>query len=142
MDVKTAVKEAIKAEQAAQKLYLKGYKMTSNPASKKLFKTLASEEKGHEMALKNLDMKHPEFPKICKAIDVENNITMAEASELGEIRYLLEFAIEKEKEAYKKYKVLEKSVKDKKLKKLFNDIAKQEQCHDKMLSKQLKVIFS
>jgi rubrerythrin len=141
MDVKTAVKEAIKSEQEAQKMYMKGARLTKLPASKQLFRTLVTEERGHEILLKNLDTKHPEFPNVCKHIEIESDIAMAEANELGEIRYLLEYAVDKEKEAYAKYKALEKSVKDKKLKKIFDGIAKQEQCHEKMLTKELKKIF-
>ena len=142
MQFKKVIDTAIKQEEDSYKIYMKGYRVTKLKSSKLLFKKLAGEELKHKKLLQNIDLSNvADFPKTkYKSLYLEEDLQLTPLNELNEVKTILNFTIKKEIKAYKQYSNIAKTMKDD-LKVFFTNLAKEEQKHKILVSKEYKKLF-
>ena len=140
MDIKKAIHTAVKREEYSYKLYMHLYKSAEIPSLKALCRRLAKEELGHKKALLSLDLKKLELKKKTRVL-IGRTLVSTPLTELGGIRAMLNFAVDKEQKAYEQYKKLEKISAQPKVKLLFSRLAGQEANHKRLLESEYKRMF-
>ncbi|MBW3011795.1 ferritin family protein [Candidatus Woesearchaeota archaeon] len=140
LDMKKAINTAIKREDYSRKLYLHMAKQADVVSVKNLCRRLAKEELGHKNALKTLDPKKLELKQKSKVL-IGRTLVSTPVTELGGVRAMLTFAVDKEKKAEDQYKKLAKAVTNKKVKLLFTRLAAQENNHKRLLAAEYKKMF-
>jgi len=126
---------AINDEIAAQQYYLEAMEKTSNAKLKEFFKSLASEEKGHERILSgvkemgiydgSLPVDEDSVQKIEGAHIIPNEEPIVEMS----LEKAMEVAMKKENKASEVYGQMEQTSTQEELKKLFSSLSSDERRH-------------
>lgn len=140
LDIKKAINTAVKREEFSYKLYMHLYRKSDLVSVKSLCRKLAKQELGHKKALLTLDPKKLELKKKARVL-IGRTLVSTPLTELGSVRSMLKFAIDKEKKAQSQYKKLENAVTQKKVKLLFSKLVEQEKNHQMLLEAEYKRMF-
>lgn len=136
---------AIDQEIKAQKLYRHGASVAKDPKSEQFLKRLEKEEIEHEKTLFNI--RETEMFDLDTPIEDESVFAVAEVSHGTEpdleenlkIEQVWKIALGREYMAQQRYLKAAKSVKDKELITLLNNLAKDEEQHHKVVDRQFKM---
>jgi len=147
MELKKAIKDAIKREQSAYKLYCHLTKKADDVNTQAMFRQLAIQELKHEALFK-------EFEKTGDIIEARDKVYGMYMDEnlnihdelnpsmgINDLREGFELAMKLEKEAVEIYTALYQESDDDDLKDVFHHLAEEEQGHERILRKEYRRIF-
>ncbi len=123
---------AIRNEEKAHDLYASLAEQSSNTSTRKMFETLALEEKGHKIKLERIRTGKLQLTEPSEPItDLGIAETLEEVDVEGALDYqkTLIFAMQAEKRAYLLYTTLAGLADDNELRKLFQGLAREEATH-------------
>ena len=144
--LKDLIEMAIKQEQNSQKLYQRGMDIAQDDETKKFFKRLRDEEIEHEKMLFNI--KETELYDMSVEINDPQLLEMAQSSHGSDDLYLpedltiadvLEMAMKRENTARIRYERAAKIAREDEVKKLLNNLAREEETHRLHVEKYFKM---
>lgn len=134
--------EALNSEKKAKEFYLEASNKAQSNAGKKLFKELSEFEQNHYNKVKKIIELKNEGCKI-ENIDPPQKISMIKPEMEGEIEpnkdeitTVINLAIEAEKDAQERYTKIAQLIEDEAGKDIFQNLARDEQNHQKILEDQ------
>jgi rubrerythrin len=138
VDAKTVLSEAVHREQAAHDLYARLAAMIENPAGAKTFAHLAEDEAGHRALLESWwrERYREPFPYDAKKIAIREIKVTDRTGALEALEDALEF----EEAAATGYEALAAGAEDAELRKLCEDLARQEWGHFETVRTEISAI--
>ena len=134
-----AINIAIKKEEYSYKLYMRAYKKAKLRGSRLLFKKLAEQELKHKRILQKLDLKDVKLNTKIR-FSVSKKLMLTPLNEIKDLKDILEKSMLREQDSYESYIKLA-GVASGKLKKVFNNLAKEETKHKQIIEKEYKKMF-
>jgi len=142
-DINTLLVDAMNSEIEAKKFYLDASAKAQSNAGKKFFNELAQFEQRHFENVKKIIESRNENMEI-ELPDVAHDILSINSEVDGEfepnkdeIISVINQAIEAEKKAQDRYKIIARIVDDESTKKIFEDLAQDEENHQKILEDEI-----